>query len=98
MPRHVHLPPVLPYVGPQPLEKKEKARRKPGILAEATGESADAKPEAGAEAPAAAAPPQTHNPRPLSGSGGLLGVLLDAQEAAQPAAPPTRRPAADDDI
>jgi hypothetical protein len=91
MSRHVHLPPLLPYVGPKPLEKKEKARRKPSILAAATGERADTQPAAAGEAPASAPsapPPETHNPSPLSTSGGLLAVLLDAQEEAQPPAPP----------
>jgi hypothetical protein len=96
MSRHVHLPPLLPYVGPKPLEKKEKARRKPSILAAMTGESADTKPAAAGEAPPASAPPpETHNPSPLSTSGGLLAVLLDAQEEAQPPDPPITGPTED---
>jgi len=91
MSRHVHLPPIMPYEGPKPLEKKEKLRRKPGILSEKTEAAADAKPEQVNAPPPP--PPPVHNPSPLSGSGGLLSVLLDAQEEAQPTTTaPARKP------
>jgi hypothetical protein len=96
MSRHIHLPPLLPFVGPNPLEKKEKVRRKPGILTEKTEEDADAKAEEVNPAAAPAAPRPTQNPSPLSGSGGVFSVLLGAQEEAQPVEPaqtgPARKP------
>jgi len=85
MSRHVHLPPILPYEGPKPLEKKAKLRRKPGILTETSEETADTKAEQVNATPLPTPPPATHNPSPLSGSGGVFSVLLGAQEEAQPA-------------
>jgi len=95
MSRHVHLPPLLPLVGPKPLEKKEKARRKPGVLAEALGDGAAARPEMIDDAPPPAATPATHNPSPLGASGGLLSVLLEAQEEARPATAAASTPVED---
>jgi hypothetical protein len=93
MSRHVHLPPLLPYIGPKPLEKKEKTRRKPGILTEKSDETADIQAEPVTPTKPPAAPPPTHNPSPLSGSGGVFSVLLGAQEEAQPVeTAPTRKP------
>lgn len=93
MSRHVHLPPLLPYVGPNPLEKKEKARRKAGILTEKSEETADTQSEQVTQTKPATPPPASHNPSPLSGSGGVFSVLLGAQEEAQPVeTAPTRKP------
>jgi len=85
MSRHVHLPPIMPYIGPKPLEKKEKARRKPGILTEKSEETADEKPAQVAAPPPKTPAPPAHNQSPLKESSGLLSVLLGAQEEAQPA-------------
>lgn len=91
MSRHVHLPPIMPYEGPKPLEKKEKLRRKPGILTEKSEETADTKPEQVNAPPPP--PPPVHNSNPLSGSGSQLSVLLGAQEEAQPVTTaPARKP------
>jgi hypothetical protein len=97
MSRHVHLPPLLPYLGPKPLEKKEKTRRKAAISADKTDSTTEAKAEAVDDPPPAAAPISV-NPSPLGTSGGVLSVLLDAQEAAQPADALTRRPTGDDEL
>jgi hypothetical protein len=92
MSRHVHLPPLLPYVGPKPLEKKERTRRKASI---STGKDDGAAPQpaaAGATKPAAPAEHPVHNAGPIDGKSGAYGVLLTAQEEAQPAEATTRRP------
>jgi hypothetical protein len=96
MPHHVHLPPLMPFLGPQPLEKKEKLRRKAAIRAEKLDETGEAKADQveAVEPPPPA--PVSHNPSPLSGAaaGGLFSVLLGAQEEAQPV---ETRPARDPD-
>ena len=96
MPKHVHLPPILPYLPVAPLEKKEKARRKAAI-GKGKDDTAETKTEA---ASAPKAPPPAENPvhstNPLASSSGAFGVLLNAQEEAQPADALTRRP--DDEI
>jgi hypothetical protein len=96
MSRHVHLPPLMPYLGPQRLEKKEKLRRKAPIKADKTESKAESPVEA-VDAPPPA-PPASTSPGLLSGAGGALSVLIDAQEAAQPADALTRRPTLDDEI
>lgn len=96
MSRHVHLPPLPPYIGLPPLEKKEKLRRKAPIKTETSGDSSESKAEIVGEPPPSA-PPASVNPSPLSGTGGLLSVLIDAQEAAQPADALTRRPPGEDE-
>jgi hypothetical protein len=95
MSRHVHLPPLLPYLGPKPLEKKEKARRKAAISAAKTDSTSETQAEA-VDDPPPAATPISVNPSPLGTSGGVFSVLLDAQEAAQPADALIRRPTEDD--
>ncbi|HUA54194.1 MAG TPA: hypothetical protein VMB81_18600 [Candidatus Sulfotelmatobacter sp.] len=96
MPKHVQLPPILPYLPVAPMEKKEKARRKEKIGTDKDGNS-ESKTEA-TSAPKAPPPENpVHSTNPLAtSSGGMLGVLLDAQEEATPADQVTRRP--DDEI
>jgi len=92
MPKHVHLPPILPYLPAAPLEKKERARRKAKVEADTDGAS-EAKTE-GAPRAATAPPPENpvHSTSPLATASGALGVLLNAQEDAQSADAVMRRP------
>src|SRR5579871_7064836 len=93
MPKHVHLPPIPPYLPVAPLEKKERARRKARVGIDKDGTS-EAKTEG--TTGAQKAPPPAENPvhstNPLATASGALGVLLNAQEDAQPADAVTRRP------
>jgi hypothetical protein len=93
MPKHVHLPPILPYLPVAPLEKKERARRKAKVGIDQDGTS-ETKTEEAASAQKAPSPAENpvHSTNPLASGSGALGVLLNAQEDAQPADAVTRRP------
>jgi hypothetical protein len=98
MSRHItHMPPLLPLYAPKPPEKKNRLRRKPGIFSSDAAAAPAPADTPGAPAPATASGPASHPGQPIDGSTGALGVLLTAQEEAQPADAPTRREGDDEE-
>ena len=95
MPRHVQLPPLLPALLPKPAELERTRRKAEARAKERAGKAAEGETSAPpASAPADPAP--TGALGRIDGGSGALGVLLEAQEAAQPADDGQPRPLDDE--
>jgi len=88
MPKHVHLPPIPPYLPVAPLEKKERARRKAKVGIDKDGTS-EAKTEG--TTGAQKAPPPAENPvhstNPLATASGALPDTTPSASGSAPGSP-----------